>query len=290
MKNFIQLFSIVTLVALLGACTSTNSLTYCPDFKKKNNAKKNFALNFKKKQSKKHKAIVRKTKSIQNKIEWANAVNPLERITTVSVNNDFNASEQLALNHNTLNLDHYIFEELSKKINDQFNLEISTASLKTMIEEKQVEAVENLGLATILEKGKVKPLSKKEIKEIKKTVKAEIIASLNEVKENDIEDGKAAAAVAYLFLVGLLISILALHQKGNTFSAFHIRQAIGITIMGVILSVIAIIPIAGWIAAAVGALLLFISWIIGLINSLNGSSKPVFFFGKAFQKWFSGIE
>jgi len=289
MKNFIQLFSIVTLVALLGACTSTHSLTNCPNFKSNKKIKKSIALNFKKKQTKKKSSIAKPSKNLQNKTMWATAVKPVKTITITSINNNFDAVNELTLNNN-VNLDHYIFEELSKKINDQFNLEISTASLKTMIEEKQVEAVENLGLASILEKGKVKPLSKKEIKEIKKTVKAEIKASLNEVKENDIEDGKAAAAVAYLFLVGLLISILALHQKGNTFSAFHIRQAIGITIMGVILLVIAIIPIAGWIAAAVGALLLFISWIIGLINSLNGSSKPVFFFGKAFQKWFSGIE
>lgn len=105
----------------------------------------------------------------------------------------------------------------------------------------------------------------------------------------DADEGKVAAIVGYLTIFGLLISLLALHKKGNEFSAFHLRQSLGLTIMGLIFTVIAIIPILGWIVAAVGSLLLLVSWIIGIIGAATGSTKPVFFFGKKYQKWFSGI-
>jgi len=80
-----------------------------------------------------------------------------------------------------------------------------------------------------------------------------------------------------------------MHKKGNAFSAFHLRQSLGIYLIGVILGVIAIVPIIGWIIAAVGVLLLFINWIIGIIGAASGSTKPVFLFGKAFQNWFKNI-
>lgn len=285
MKNFTHYFSIVMILAVFGACTSTGNLTNCPNFKSKKKSNSSLAINFKKKKSKKQETIVKQTYD-QNETQLTKIIEPLAPISISAIT----ITNEIVANKNVVNLDHYLYEQISKKFNEQFDTDYTTASLKTMIEDKQVSVLEDLGLNNVLEKAKVEPLSKKEIKHIKRAVKAEIKASLIDVNEDDIEDGKAAAAVSYLFLIGLLISILALHEEGNTFSAFHIRQSIGLTVVALILCVIVWIPILGWIAAIVGSLLVFISWIIGLINSLNGSSKPVFFFGKAFQKWFKGFE
>jgi hypothetical protein len=34
----------------------------------------------------------------------------------------------------------------------------------------------------------------------------------------------------------------------------------------------------------------FVAWLASIIKAITGSKKPVFFLGKQFQKWFSGIE
>ena len=54
-------------------------------------------------------------------------------------------------------------------------------------------------------------------------------------------------------------------------------------------AILAFIPIVGWILIPVWSLLFLIAWIIGLIGAIKGEMKPVFFFGKKYQKWFSGI-
>lgn len=135
-------------------------------------------------------------------------------------------------------------------------------------------------------------LSKKEAKKIaKKQKKAErLMKKLEKIKARSDDGGKVAAIVGYLGLIGFLISLLAIHEKGEELSAFHLRQSLGLTVVGLALGVIAIIPILGWIVAGVGGLLLLIAWIISLVGAINGTTKPVFLLGNQFQKWFSGIE
>ncbi|MEN0049948.1 MAG: hypothetical protein AAF806_22995 [Bacteroidota bacterium] len=144
--------------------------------------------------------------------------------------------------------------------------------------------------SAIGEDGKM--LSKKEAKKLaKKQKRAErFMKKLEKIKARSEDGGKVAAIVGYLGLIGFLISLLAIHEKGEEFSAFHLRQSLGLTIVGVALGVIGIIPILGWIVAGVGILLVFIAWIIGLVGAINGTTKPVFLLGNQFQKWFSGIE
>lgn len=103
-------------------------------------------------------------------------------------------------------------------------------------------------------------------------------------------DSKTAAIIAYITLIGFLVSLLALHKKGDEFSAFHLRQSLGIGLVGLVGAVIlGLIPVVGWILLPLWSLLILVLWIIGLIGAVNGTKKEVFLFGKAFQKWFSGI-
>lgn len=106
----------------------------------------------------------------------------------------------------------------------------------------------------------------------------------------DEDSGRTAAIVAYVTIFGFLISLLALHEKGNSFSAFHLRQALGLALVfiggGIVLS---LIPILGWVLLPFWTLFCLITWILGLVGAVNGSTKPIFLFGKAYQKWFKGI-
>lgn len=109
------------------------------------------------------------------------------------------------------------------------------------------------------------------------------------VDEKTINDGKTIALIAYITVVGLIIAIILNNDKKNVFAAFHIRQALGIGLASMVIGVLNIVPYLGWLAFMVGAILLFIMWIMGFINALNGKMKPVPILGQKFEEWFKGI-
>lgn len=104
-----------------------------------------------------------------------------------------------------------------------------------------------------------------------------------------IEEGKTIAIVAYITIIGLLIAIILNNDKKNSFAAFHIRQGLGIGLTGLVLGMIAIIPLLGWLIFVVGSFLLLIMWIMGLFSALNGKEKTVPVLGDQFQEWFKGV-
>lgn len=98
----------------------------------------------------------------------------------------------------------------------------------------------------------------------------------------EIEEGKACAALAYLFPIGLIWYLADEKMKKNKFVAYHVYQglvaAIAVTVVyvaGMVLSLIligSIVIIAAWILCLV--------WFIqGLINSLGGQEKPLWLIG-----------
>lgn len=109
------------------------------------------------------------------------------------------------------------------------------------------------------------------------------------VDQKTIDEGKTIAIIAYITVIGLIIAIILNNDKKNAFAAFHIRQALGVGLASLVIGVLNIIPYIGWLAFAVGSILLFVMWIVGLINALNGKMKPVPVLGKQFEEWFRGI-
>lgn len=108
--------------------------------------------------------------------------------------------------------------------------------------------------------------------------------------ESDVvSDGKTIAIIAYITLIGLIIAFVLNTEKKNSFAVYHIRQALGLGLTGLVLGMINIIPILGWFISIIGFIVLFIMWISGLISALNGKEKPVFLLGEKYQEWFKGI-
>lgn len=207
MKNLLQLLSFVLIIALFGACTSTSNLTYCPDFNKKNKTPKNLVLNFKKKQNKKQKAIVKKTKSIENEIQQAKSVEPLQSISQITISNSSsNLHELTALN--AINLNHFLTEKLATKINEHFDVESATASLKTIIEKNNTGTLENLGVAKFVEAHATKPLSKKQIKKIERKV-AKFEQKLEKLSEKENALHQDGSPKKKSQLTALLLAIFA---------------------------------------------------------------------------------
>ena len=88
----------------------------------------------------------------------------------------------------------------------------------------------------------------------------------------DVEEGKSWAAIAYL---GILFLIPLLAKKDNDFAQYHARQGMVLFIGYVIVSFVGMIPFLGWIVSGIAWLLLFILFIMGLINALGGKKKPL---------------
>ena len=96
-----------------------------------------------------------------------------------------------------------------------------------------------------------------------------------EYDAQDIEKNKAMALLAYIiFLIPLLAA------KDSKFARFHTNQGLVLFLCGIIASVVAVIPVIGWIVAPIAGLVITVLAIIGIINALNGKAKELPVIGK----------
>jgi len=97
----------------------------------------------------------------------------------------------------------------------------------------------------------------------------------------EIEKGKLCAVLSYI-LIGIIWYFVDKEQKKNAYVRFHVQQALTLLILSVIVNVTGtIIPILGWfIILPIGGLIVFIFWIIGVINALSGKEKELPLIGK----------
>lgn len=115
-----------------------------------------------------------------------------------------------------------------------------------------------------------------------KTDFSEKISQLNNTADTtadydaaDIEKNKIMAVLAYIiFLIPLLAA------KDSRFARFHTNQGLVLFISAIIISIVAAIPIIGWIIAPIIGLLITVLAIIGIINALNGRTKELPIIGK----------
>lgn len=94
-------------------------------------------------------------------------------------------------------------------------------------------------------------------------------------------EDKTVAIVAYLTLIGFIVAIIMHSSKKTQIGAYHLRQALGLFIAGIVL---------GWIPFLNLLVLpvLFVFWLLGFINAIKGEMKPIPLVGPMFEKWFAG--
>ncbi len=96
-----------------------------------------------------------------------------------------------------------------------------------------------------------------------------------EYDAQDIEKNKVMAVLAYIiFLIPLLAA------KDSKFARFHTNQGLVLFIGGILSSVIAAIPIIGWIIAPIAGIIITILAVIGIVNALGGKAKELPIIGK----------
>ena len=97
----------------------------------------------------------------------------------------------------------------------------------------------------------------------------------SEYDAQDIEKNKVMAVLAYiLFFIPLLAA------KDSKFARFHTNQGLVLFLGGIIASVVAVIPVIGWIIAPIVGLVITVLAVIGIINALNGRAKELPVIGK----------
>ncbi len=95
-------------------------------------------------------------------------------------------------------------------------------------------------------------------------------------------NGKTIAIVSYITIIGWVIALILNNNEKNSFASFHIRQSLGINLLGMVLT---FIPVIGWILG----IAVFIFWVIGLIAAITERTVPVPVIGELFQDWFKTL-
>ena len=102
-------------------------------------------------------------------------------------------------------------------------------------------------------------------------------------------EGKTEAIIAYLTVIGLIAAFVMNNGKNYPFAKYHIRQSLGLVVVGLGLVLISLIPILGWIIYLVGLAVMIYMWIRGLIHAVNGRIEPVPLLGSQFEEWFKNF-
>ncbi len=101
-------------------------------------------------------------------------------------------------------------------------------------------------------------------------------------------EDKTAAILSYLTVIGFIVAVVLHGQKKTALGAFHLRQALGIYLTGVVASVLnfalMFIPFLGWAAIMVVWLFLLACWLMGLIAAAQGERKPSPLIGEKLQQ------
>lgn len=100
--------------------------------------------------------------------------------------------------------------------------------------------------------------------------------------QHALNDGKNVAIIAHLTILGWIIALIINSSNKTILGSFYIRQVLGFIILAIITGWV---PVFNFIALPI----LFVAWLISLINAFNGTTKPSFLLGEQFQDWFKGL-
>ncbi len=109
------------------------------------------------------------------------------------------------------------------------------------------------------------------------------------MQSNYQKQGKTAAIVAYITIIGTIIAFFMNQDSKNQFTSFHIRQALGINIgfylLGALVSIF-----DSWAISSAFYIFIFVLWVFGIITAFKEEQKAAPILGPHFQKWFNFIK
>jgi len=109
------------------------------------------------------------------------------------------------------------------------------------------------------------------------------------MKSDYEKQGKNAAIVAYLTIIGTIIAFYMNQENKNKFTNFHIRQGFGINISFYLMGAF-VTMFDSWIISSAFYIFILVLWSYGLITALREEQKATPILGPYFQKWFIFIK
>lgn len=113
------------------------------------------------------------------------------------------------------------------------------------------------------------------------------------VPQSTQSTGKLVAILSYFWPIGLIIHYASSNR--TELGAFHVRQATGLVILSVAVSILAgILSLIGIrflsIVFRVINIGIFVLWIIGIVNAVKEEKKPLPIVGEMFDKMLEAIK
>lgn len=106
--------------------------------------------------------------------------------------------------------------------------------------------------------------------------------------EHSAKQGKPAAIVAYLTIIGTIIAYFMNNDDKNVFAGFHIRQALGIHITFYVLGML-VSMFDSWLISFPFYVFIVVLIGYGIVGAVQGEYNEVPLLGDKFQKWFNTI-
>jgi uncharacterized membrane protein len=100
----------------------------------------------------------------------------------------------------------------------------------------------------------------------------------DETVQSGLTDNNAGA-LAYITIIPAIVFLVAAPYNQSSYIRFHAWQSIFLCIALFAVSIIAVVPILGWIVYAVGAIAIFIGWIMCILKALKGERFKLPFIG-----------
>lgn len=108
--------------------------------------------------------------------------------------------------------------------------------------------------------------------------------------------GKSISIISYITIIGWVIAYVNYNNATvkSSLAKFHLKQALGIAILGIALSVV--LTIIGVVIPTLASILsltnlgILVLWILGIINASNEHELPVPVVGKLFTDKFDFIK
>jgi len=103
-----------------------------------------------------------------------------------------------------------------------------------------------------------------------------------------IEEGKTMALVAYLTLFGTLIAFFMNQDKRNPFTAFHVRQGLGLGLLYIIIAFV-VSSLDSMMASMSFWIFFSVLYIYGIFGAITGKLNKIPMLGDVFQNFFKSI-
>jgi uncharacterized membrane protein len=96
----------------------------------------------------------------------------------------------------------------------------------------------------------------------------------DEVSQTGLSDS-AASGLAYITIIPAIVFLVAAPYNQNPTIRFHAWQSVFLNIAWFAISIVAIIPILGWLVFLVGSLALLVIWILCVVKAFGGQKFVV---------------